>query len=127
MSYRVSEPEFDALVRDAIAGLPQWLLDVMTDANIDVVIEPHLSAAKRHDLGLAPDEGLLGLYEGVPLDQRVSYGNVVPDKITLFQHEIEDAANSHDDLVEQIETTLKHEIHHGLGADEERVHDAGLG
>ena len=127
MTFRVSQDEFDHLVGEVISKFPQWLVDQMTAANLDVVIELELTAAKRADLELEPWEGLLGLYEGVPLYQRTGYGNIVPDKITLFQKEIESSVDTREELIEQIEITLKHEIHHGFGADEDRVHDIGLG
>ena len=127
MPYRVSQSDFDALVADALANFPPWLIDRMKEANLDVVVERSLSAEKRKELELAPGESLLGLYEGIPLDQRTSYGDTVPDKITLFQNEIESAVMSREQLIDEIETTLKHEVHHGFGADESRVHDFGLG
>ena len=127
MPYRVSQSEFDALVADVLLKFPPWLIDQMTRANIDVVVERSLSAEKRQELELGPGESLLGLYEGFPIDQRTSYGDTVPDKITLFQNEIESVVASRDELIEEIETTLKHEVHHGFGADEGRVHDFGLG
>ena len=127
MPYRVNPTEFDAMVGDAIAKLPNWLIRQLELANVDIVVEPRLTTEKRMELELEPDEDLLGLYEGFPLDQRASYGDTVPDKITLFQREIESASDSRAKLLEQIETTLKHEIHHGFGADEGRVHDFGLG
>lgn len=127
MAFRVSQDEFDRLVGEAISRFPKWLLDQIAAANIDIVIEPELTADKREDLDMAPYEDLLGLYEGIPLDQRSGYGETVPDKITLFQREIESSVETLEGLIEQIETTLKHEIHHGFGADEDRVHDIGLG
>lgn len=127
MPFRVSQDEFDRLVGEVISGFPKWLVDQITAANIDIVIELELTDAKRADLELEPWEGLLGLYEGVPMDQRYGYGEMVPDKITLFQREIESSVDTRAELIEQIETTLKHEIHHGFGADEDRVHDHGLG
>lgn len=127
MAFRVSQDEFDRLVGEVISRFPKWLLDQVVAANIDIVIEPELTADKREDLDMSPYEDLLGLYEGIPLDQRSGYGETVPDKITLFQREIESSVETREGLMEQIETTLKHEIHHGFGADEDRVHDIGLG
>ncbi len=127
MAFRVSQEEFDRLVGEVISRFPKWLLDQVVAANIDIVIEPELAADKREDLDMSPYEDLLGLYEGIPLDQRSGYGETVPDKITLFQREIESSVETREGLIEQIETTLKHEIHHGFGADEDRVHDIGLG
>ena len=127
MAYRVTAEEFDLLVGEALSRLPAWLMDQLTAANIDIVTQSELSDDKRLELDMEPYEDLLGLYEGIPLDQRTGYGDIVPDKITLFQRAIESASSSRDELLDQIETTLKHEIHHWHGADEDRVHDFGLG
>ena len=51
---------FEALVRDAIADIPEFFLDIMTNVDFQVRRWP----LKRHLANLEPDETLLGLYEG---------------------------------------------------------------
>ena len=76
---------------------------------------------------LAPGDTLLGLYEGVPLTRRTShYGNVVPDKITLFQAPIESAAGYDPARIrEQVKRTVLHEIAHYFGIDDDRLEELG--
>ena len=58
--------------------------------NVAVVVEDRASQALLEEVGLRSPSELLGLYQGIPLDRRgFYYGNVLPDKITLFQIPIE--------------------------------------
>jgi len=68
---------------------------------------------------------LLGLYQGTPLNERgFGYGNVLPDRITLFQFSIEDDANDDpDEIVVAIGETLIHELGHYFGMSEEQIMD----
>ncbi len=69
-----------------------------------------------------PPDTLLGLYQGTPLTERAwAHGNVLPDKITLYQHPIEDASDDDDDVVMAITETLIHEIGHYFGLSEEEI------
>jgi predicted Zn-dependent protease with MMP-like domain len=71
---------------------------------------------------LEPPDTLLGLYEGTPLPERAwAHGNVLPDKVTLFQGPIEDASDDEDDVVVAIGETLIHEIGHYFGLSEEEI------
>ena len=93
--------------------------------NIAVVIEPEPSLERLHSVGLDPEEEtLFGLYEGTPLPERgASHGNVLPDKITIFQGPIEDACDSEDDVVVEIGETLIHEIGHYFGLSEAEIEE----
>ena len=69
------------------------------------------------------DPELLGLYDGTPLPDRdqPTTATSLPDRIYLFQSNLEHDADDRDDLVEQIRITLFHEIGHYFGfTDEER-------
>ena len=48
------------------------------------------------------------------------------DRILLFKRNLEKIASTRDELVEQIQITVKHEIGHYLGLDEEEVERLGL-
>ena len=75
-------------------------------------------------MGIEPPDTLLGLYEGTPLTERQwAHGNVLPDKITLFQLPIEDASDDEDDVVVAIGETLIHEIGHYFGLSEEEIEE----
>jgi predicted Zn-dependent protease with MMP-like domain len=71
---------------------------------------------------------LLGLYEGVPLSRRgTDYGvyPVVPDRITLFQRNIELTVSLPEELRERIREVMVHEIAHHFGMSEKEIRDAG--
>jgi predicted Zn-dependent protease with MMP-like domain len=77
--------EFEKVVEHAIATLPDFIRSKLQ--NIDIVIEEQPIVHKS----------LLGLYQGVPLKKRgVWYGNVMPDKITLFKKNIERISSNED-------------------------------
>lgn len=76
--------------------------------------------------GRAPRGGtLLGLYEGRPLPLRsVSDSFQLPDRITIFQRPIEQAAASAAELERIVYDTLWHEVAHYFGMDEAQVRRA---
>jgi predicted Zn-dependent protease with MMP-like domain len=118
----MNRDEFRALVDEALAGIPGRFRDAMH--NIAIVVEDEPSARTLADVGIDPPDTLLGLYEGTPLTERQwAHGNVLPDKITLFQGPIEDASSDREDTVIAIAETLIHEIGHYFGLSEEEIED----
>jgi len=92
--------------------------------NIAIVIEDEPSAATLADVGIEPPDTLLGLYQGTPLTERQwAHGNVLPDKITLYQLPIEDEADTHEDIVVAIGETLIHEVGHYFGLSEDEIEE----
>jgi len=67
---------------------------------------------------------IFGLYEGVPQTKRWHYGQVLPDKITIFKKPIERIARSENEIKEIVKNTVWHEIAHHFGLDEKRVKEA---
>ena len=63
----VTEPEFQALVREALDGLPDEYAKRIT--NVAVVVEEEPSPEVLADLEMEEDEDLLGLYQGLSLDK----------------------------------------------------------
>ena len=117
---------FERHVDRALESLPgefQQLLD-----NVAIFIDDRPSRSLLRELGMAPDDTLLGLYEGVPQTERTSsYDLVTPDRITLFQRPIEDSCDSESQVAEQIRRTLLHEVGHHFGIDEERLDEIEAG
>ncbi|MBU1902502.1 MAG: metallopeptidase family protein, partial [Proteobacteria bacterium] len=80
------------------------------------------------EMRLDPDEPLLGLYQGVSLmDRSVVDPPLFPDTIFLFQEPLEEMCETIEELEEEIEITVVHEIAHALGIDEERLAELGYG
>ncbi|MDH4048438.1 MAG: metallopeptidase family protein [Gammaproteobacteria bacterium] len=117
----MNSSEFEAVVADALAALPEWVREAMQ--NIKVLVEDE---AGEH---LDPDgEGLLGLYTGVPLTERES-GNAgeLPDVIYLFRIPHLEMGLPAEALREEIAKTLIHEIAHYFGIDDDHLEDIGWG
>jgi predicted Zn-dependent protease with MMP-like domain len=123
---RLSDKEFEDLVVTALDSLPEDLLELMD--NIDVTIERFPTRAQIQQAG-ARGGSLLGLYQGIPLTQRhsSSYTLVVPDKITIFKRPIEMISETHDEIVQQVRTTVVHEVAHHFGIGEDRLRELGWG
>ena len=119
--------EFESLVQKALEELPQDFKDRLE--NVDVVIEdmPDMDVARK--LRLGSRGRVLGLYQGIPLMARSHYyGMVLPDKITLYQANIERACHSGGEgrgLYEEIAHVLQHEIAHHFGISDQRLWDIG--
>jgi predicted Zn-dependent protease with MMP-like domain len=62
-------------------------------------------------MGLRSPSELLGLYQGVPYDRRgFYYGNVLPDKITLFKNPIEAICKTKEELEEKVKEVIRRVI-----------------
>jgi len=113
---------FDRLVAEALDELPRGFRRRLH--NIAVVVEREPSQALLEELGLWPHRTLLGLYQGVPLTRRgSSYGNVLPDRITIFQKPIEATCRTRDEIKQAVKDTVKHEIGHYFGLDDARLEE----
>ncbi len=118
----MNRDRFKALVDEALRSIPDEFRAAMK--NIAIVIENDPTAEQLAQVDVEPPDTLLGLYEGTPLTERQwAHGNVLPDKITLFQNPIEEASDDEDDLVVAIGETLIHEIGHYFGLSEEEIEE----
>lgn len=115
--------EFEKLVEEALATIPQRFRDAIR--NMAIVVEAEPSGELLDDLGIEPPGTLLGLYQGTPLPERgASHGNVLPDVVTLFQGPIEDEAEGDpEQIVFEIGDTLIHELGHYFGLSEEEIEE----
>ena len=89
--------------------------------NVDVLVADWPSRDQLLGTGLDDVQLLLGLYEGVPLTERADYGMVLPDKITLFQGALESITSNDEELVEEVQRTVIHEVAHHFGIDDARL------
>lgn len=76
-----------------------------------------------------PEDGgldLLGLYDGVALTERESYGvGELPDRIVVYREPHLHICADEQSLRDEVHTTLVHEIAHFYGIDDERLHELG--
>jgi predicted Zn-dependent protease with MMP-like domain len=109
----LSTEEFEALVRRALDDLPSELGELME--NVAVVVEDE-----------APEPGLLGLYDGVPLTERgQGYAGVLPDRISVYRKDICDICQTRDEVEAEVRATVVHEVAHHFGIDDERLEELG--
>lgn len=118
---------FEELAEKAFESLPERFRDRID--NVQVVVEDYPSEDQLKRVKLSSKYELLGLYEGIPLEKRgVWYGSsaTVPDRISLFQKNIESACRSDGEIANKIQEVLIHEIAHYFGMTEKDIRDAGF-
>jgi predicted Zn-dependent protease with MMP-like domain len=113
--------QFEALVEKALRKLPKNFKERIS--NIAVVVEDWADEATLADVGIEPPDTLYGLYRGVELAHRdSSYGNVLPDVITIYQGPIEEDAADEEEMAEIVRETVVHELGHYFGLDDDTMH-----
>ena len=126
MAYHVSKARFEQLVERALAELPPQFAEHLEEVPVEIRQRP--TRKQLASVGLDEDHLLLGLYDGVPLTQRsVEHSAVRPPVIYIFREDIELASGSENDLVQQVRTTVLHEIGHHFGMGEDDLDELGYG
>lgn len=118
--------EFDEVIENALLKLPAPVRHYLSNVAItaeDLPADDDLLAATPP---LSPQS--LGMFRGAPLGQRGSMDpwSQFPSSVVLYQKNLERAARTRDELIEQIGVTLVHEVGHFLGLDEEQLWERGL-
>ena len=108
------EPElerFERYVQEAIDALPDDIAALLDNVAIVIEDEP------------APEDDLLGLYQGIPQTERTSaYGGVLPDLITIYRKPLERLHGSDGAALRaDVRRTVLHEIAHHFGISDERL------
>ena len=118
----MTREQFEILVERALRRLPKPFKAKL--ANIAVVVEDWADDETLADVGIEPPDTLYGLYRGVDLTRRdSSYGNVLPDTITIYQGPIEEDCESADEMADVVRETVMHEIGHYFGLDDDQLHE----
>ena len=121
---KVPEKRFDGIVRKAVGRIPKEIRKHLDNLVISVLPRPSLEM--RKEMGLGPNDELLGLFQGVALTERsITAPPLYPDTIFLFQRPLEEMCETVEELEEQIEITVVHEVAHYIGMDEERLAELG--
>jgi len=121
---RLSNTEFDRIVKQAIRRIPEEIRQHLD--NILITVQKRPAPDMLEEMGYPPDEPLLGVYWGVPLNERsVAEPPLYPDTIYIFKEPLEEMCANREELEEEIEITVAHEVAHYLGMSEERLAELG--
>ncbi|MGB2600554.1 MAG: metallopeptidase family protein [Candidatus Omnitrophota bacterium] len=117
--------EFEKLVIKALEDLPRVFKDRLE--NVDVVVEDEPTTEQAGAVDVSHRRMVLGIYHGVPLVRRSHYyGMVMPDKVSIFQKNIERACKNKEDIVRLVSHTVQHELAHHFGISDQRLKDLGI-
>jgi predicted Zn-dependent protease with MMP-like domain len=118
---RFDEKEFEKYLSEAIDAIPPPYGEHLQ--NVAFILEDDPTPEQRLRLNLYPNETLFGLYEGVPLPQRLGALKILPDKITIFKNPLMAASRDGQGLKENIGHTVWHEVAHYYGLNHDRIHE----
>lgn len=122
----MEKKQFEELVEKAFLSLPERFRDKVD--NVQIIVEDYPSREQLERANVYSYRDLLGLYEGIPLERRgTAYGMfpTMPDRISLFQKNIEAVCRSEKEMEEKVHEVLIHEIGHYFGMDEDEIRAAG--
>lgn len=105
---------FEEVVDRVLENLPEWVVEQIDNLVVVVEEEP---AAEQGDM--------LGVYEGVALNERGDYFGAMPDRIVIFRLPHLALGLKRAELEEEIRRTVLHEIAHHLGIDDRRLTEIG--
>jgi predicted Zn-dependent protease with MMP-like domain len=123
---KLNDRQFDEIVEKAVERIPEDIRRHLDNLVISVRKRP--SREMIREMGVSAGEDLLGLFQGVPLIERsITAPPLFPDTIFLFQEALEQMCDSVEELEEEIEITVVHEVAHFVGMDESRLAELGYG
>jgi predicted Zn-dependent protease with MMP-like domain len=116
----VTTERFGELVEQAVAEIPEYFRSRF--ANISIDVRPIAPIDLSRNMARHP-MNLLGVYQGVPYNHRGPwYGNVLPDRILIFQQPIERLTHSEEDVRRLVRRVVIHEVGHYFGMSDEELH-----
>ena len=121
---RLTPEEFAELVEQALADIPEPFVKHLADVAVDIEPMPDMRTCRR--MRLHSPRQLLGLYHGTPLTRRsVEQPWRLPDRITIYQRNIERICRTDEEVVDQVRRTVLHEVGHHFGMGERELRELG--
>lgn len=119
----LSDADFDRAVRAALDAIPDEFRAYLENVAVEVRPKPDPRLLEEHE----ETDDLLGLYVGVPLEDKGPDhgGSPLPDRILIFRDNLCAACSTREELIEEIRITVLHEIGHHFGLDEDRLAELG--
>lgn len=120
---RVSREEFEALVEEALAQLPEEFAEALD--NVAVMVEEEPTDEDLEGVGIDPEDPerdeLFGLYQGTPLTERDSFYSALPDRVLVFRGPILRACATRREVIREVRETVQHELGHYFGMEEDEL------
>jgi predicted Zn-dependent protease with MMP-like domain len=120
----MTKEHFEEIAQAAFESLPEVFHRNFD--NVHIVIEDYPSDDESME-GRGDPKMLLGLYQGIPLTHRGTWYGMsptAPDKISLFQNNIEASCKNEEEIKRRIVEVLFHEIGHYFGMNEQQIRKA---
>jgi len=117
---RMPAHQFEAAVEEALATIPDGILEYLE--NVVITVEDEPSKEDLAELEMDEDDLLFGLYQGTPLPEReISNYAALPDRIVIYRLPLLEACGSRRELLREIRDTVIHEVGHFFGFDEDEL------
>lgn len=115
---------FEELVAYGIDAVPARFQEKLKNVAILIAEEP--TEEQLTSVGIDPKSGdtLLGLYEGVSNLEGGHTHRDFPDRITIFMNPTLEEAEDESDVAQVVTDTIRHEIAHHFGMEENEVERA---
>lgn len=114
---------FSNAVEASVANLPRSIRERIEGVSLIVEDFPDTDLVRAERI--SPQT--LGLFMGVPRTSALMSEQVVElDRIMLFKKNLEKICQDEEDLIDQIQITVRHEVGHYLGLDEDDLERLGL-
>jgi predicted Zn-dependent protease with MMP-like domain len=116
-----SPEEFAGWIQEALAGLPARFAALADE--VSIVVEEEPPADVLQDLELETKDDLLGLYQGVPIDQSTFFqpAGELPARIAIYRGPILRLCRTKAEVVHEVRETVVHELGHHVGLDDEEM------
>ena len=111
MPYRVTREHFGALAEEAFAAIPAEFRARLDNTLVVVDDLPDLDAVREGE-----DPDVLGVYDGATAMDRG-----LPERIVLYQRNHEQVCSTEAELREEVNETMRHEIGHHFGMEEDEL------
>lgn len=112
----------EQLVAEAIEEIPERFRAKLR--NVAIVVEDGPTEEQLRECEIPEGESMYAYYDGVALIERIDGEPLLPDRIIVFcKPLLEDFGHDPDELRREITATIRHEIAHHFGIDDERLEE----
>jgi predicted Zn-dependent protease with MMP-like domain len=116
---RMSPREFEAVVEEALGGIPESFRRYLD--NVVVVVEEEPADEDYDETDTPDDEELFGIFRGASYFDRDHVVSSLPAQIAIFRGPILRSCETRGEAVREIRDTVVHELGHLLGLGDEEM------